>query len=197
MSGDPDITGLLARARNGDPNAFDAVLPVLYTDLRNVARRHLIRWRPGETLDTTALVHEAYLRLVDSHGAGYADRKHFLAVAATAMRHILVDHARERGAVKRGQRQPAEPLDGLQVATPSASDEIMALDEALTTLGAEHPRLARVVECRFFAGYSVEETAEVMDLSPRTVKREWQKARAFLYRLLQDAPSAPPGGDAA
>ncbi|MBV6522073.1 MAG: hypothetical protein MNPFHGCM_02218 [Gemmatimonadaceae bacterium] len=195
MSGEPDITGLLAGARRGEPDAFDAVLPALYADLRNAARRHLSRWRPGETLDTTALVHEAYLRLVDSHGSAYADRKHFLAVAATAMRHILVDYARERGAAKRGRGQAALSLDVLQVAAPETRDDILALDEALTTLGKEHPRLARVVECRFFAGYSVEETAEVMDLSPRTVKREWQKARAFLYRQLHDTSGAPLAGD--
>lgn len=187
-----DITGLLARARQGERAALDAVFPHVYDDLRRAAHRELARWRPGETLDTTALVHEAYLRLVDARRADYADRRHFYAAAATAMRHIIVDHARQQRSAKRGGGRPAVSLDGLEVASPDAADEVVALDEALTILGNDHPRLAQVVELRFFAGLSVEETADAMDLSPRTVKREWQKARAFLYRTMHpDAGDVP------
>lgn len=187
-----DITDLLARARRGESGALDAVFPVVYGELRRAAHRELGRWRPGDTLDTTALVHEAYLRLVDSRRAEYADRRHFQAVAATAMRQIIVDYARQRTAAKRGNGQHAISLDRLEVAGATASDEVVALDEALTALAVEHPRLAQVVELRFFAGLSVEEAGEAMDCSPRTVKREWQKARAFLFRMLHDADGEPP-----
>lgn len=190
MTGDVDITGLLAKARAGERDALNAVFPAVYTALHDIAHRELRRWRPGETLHTTALVHEAYFRLVDSPRVPFADRRHFLAVAATAMRHILVDYVRERAAAKRGHGVRALSLGGIEVASVSPDEDILALDEALTALGREHPRLAQVVECRFFAGFSVEETAEALELSPRTVKREWQKARAFLFRALRDG-SAP------
>lgn len=190
-----DITDLLARARRGEPGALDAVFPAVYGELRRAAHRELGRWRPGETLGTTALVHEAYLRMVDARRAEYADRRHFYAVAATAMRQIIVDHARQRGAAKRGHGQRAISLDRLEVAATGADDDVVALDEALTALAVNHPRLAQVVELRFFAGLSVEEAAEAMDCSPRTVKREWQKARAFLYRMLHDADGVPPAGE--
>jgi RNA polymerase sigma factor (TIGR02999 family) len=187
-----DITGLLARARQGEQGALDAVFPHVYDDLRRTAHRELGRWRPGETLDTTALVHEAYLRLVDARRADYADRRHFYATAATAMRHIIVDHARQQRAARRGGGRHAVSLEGLEVASPEAADEVVALDEALTTLGHDYPRLARVVELRFFAGLSVEETADAMDLSPRTVKREWQKARALLFHAMHPDAGAVP-----
>lgn len=184
MSVSEAITTLLASARHGDREALPQVFSLVYHELHQLAHRELARFRPGETLVTTALVHEAYLRLVNANRSGYADRQHFYAVAATAMRQIIVDHARQRGAAKRGQGLKGQPLDGLDVAAPDPGAEIVAIDEALTALGEEHERLARVVELRYFVGLSVEETAEVMDLSPRTVKREWQKARAFLYRAL-------------
>lgn len=185
-----DITALLNRASGGDAQALNAIFPAIYAELQRSAHRELGRWRPGDTLNTTALVHEAYFRLVDARRSDYADRQHFYAVAATAMRQIIVDHARQRRAGKRGGGQAAVSLDRMELAAPEVADEIVALDEALSSLGTDHPRLARVVELRYFAGLSVEESAEAMGLSPRTVKREWQKARAFLYRMLHgDAPT--------
>lgn len=168
---------------------MDRLMALVYDELRAVARRQLRRWRPGQTLDTTALVHEAYLRLVDQAGASWQDRNHFLSVAGVAMRHILVDAARRRAARKRGGEGVRISLDELR-SGPGGPDEsgtaveILALDEALTSLAARNERLSRLVELRFFAGLTEEETAQTLGMSERTVRRDWLKARAFLFHTL-------------
>jgi RNA polymerase sigma factor (TIGR02999 family) len=184
-----EVTQILAAARQGDGSAMDRLMALVYDELRAVARRQLRRWRPGQTLDTTALVHEAYLRLVDQAGASWQDRNHFLSVAGVAMRHILVDAARRRSARKRGGEGVKISLDELRPGQsgPDASGaaiEILALDEALTSLAARNERLSRLVELRFFAGLTEEETAQTLGTSERTVRRDWLKARAFLFHTL-------------
>ena len=184
-----EVTRLLAAARQGDANALPQLIALLYDELRTMARRQLRRGRPGQTIATTVLVHEAYLKLVDHRGASFQDRAHFLSVAAVAMRHILVDAARRHTAKKRGGEGVRITFDGLEPA-PGQQDaearaaEILAVDRALTSLAALNERLSRLVELRFFAGLTEEETARVMDASERTVRRDWRKARAFLFQAL-------------
>jgi RNA polymerase sigma factor (TIGR02999 family) len=184
-----EITQLLAAARRGEPAVVDRLLPLVYRELHAVAHRQLRHQRPGQTLNTTALVHEAYLKLVDQTRADYQDRGHFLAVAAVAMRHILVDYARRRAAKKRGGDEQQVTLDDARLGIDARAFEILALDQALTSLAHVDERLSKLVELRFFGGLSVEETAVTLGVSERTVKRDWRKARAFLYRAL----SAPNG----
>lgn len=179
-----EITGLLAALRQGDRAALERLVPLVYEELRLAAHRQLGRLRPGDTLDTTALVHEAYLKLAGAEAVEFADRRHFLAVAATAMRQIIVDYARRARAGKRGGGAVPVSLERAAVAGGELPEQFLALDEALTRLAALSPRPAQVVELRFYGGLSVEEAAEVLGTSPRTVKREWQKARAWLYREL-------------
>jgi len=176
------VTQLLAAWNAGDEHARDRLIPIVYADLRRMARRYMRRERDGHTLQPTELVHEAFMRLVDS-GADWQGRAHFFAVAAQVMRRILVDHARTRQAAKRGSGAPALVLE--DVAAPIHSDvDLLALDDALRLLGDLDPRQCQVVELRFFGGLSVEETAEVLGISTATVKREWQMAKAWLYRQL-------------
>lgn len=182
MDASQDVTGLLQRVSDGDPAAFDAVFPVVYEQLRGMAHRQLRLEHVGHTLGTTALVHEAYLRLVDQRQSRFRDRAHFFAIAATAMRRILVDHARRHGALKRGagaRRVPLESVDLL--AADDRAELLVALDAALVRLGGLDARQAKVVECRFFGGLTEDETAEALGVSPRTVKRDWAKARSWLY----------------
>ncbi len=183
-----EITRLLAAAREGDGEAFDRLVALVYQELRAIARRQLRRRRPGQTITTTVLVHEAYLRLAD-RGAAWQDRSHFLAVAALAMRHVLVDAARRRTAKKRGGDEVRITFDALDPAPEeSGADaravEILAVDRALTALAALNERLSKLVELRFFAGLTEEEAAEAMGTSERTVRRDWRKARAFLFQAL-------------
>jgi RNA polymerase sigma factor (TIGR02999 family) len=182
---DESVTDLLAALRGGDTGALDRLLPLIYEDLRRRAHGQLARRRPGDTLSTTALVHEAYLKLAASRHRDYQDRVHFYAVASRAMRQILVDYARRSGAEKRGGGQRAVSLDVEQLPDVDQAEELIALDEAMTQLEQLDPRLARIVELRFFGGLSVEETGEALGISPRTVKREWRKARAVLYELVR------------
>jgi RNA polymerase sigma factor (TIGR02999 family) len=183
---DPDdVTRILHAARGGDAKALDDLYPLVYRDLQAVAHRALLGGRPGDTLNTTALVHEAYLKL---HGASRfepVDRRHFFAVAARAMRQIIVDHARSRGAQKRGGEFHRVDLDAATIASDDSGAAVLALEDALRKLGELDQRLARVVELRFFGGLTVEETAEVLQVDPRTVKRDWRKARAVLYLTLE------------
>ena len=179
-----EITGLLISWRRGDRDAFDRLFPIVYDQLRILARRQLRRAGGDRALTTTTLIHEAYLKFVDRSQADVQDRHHFFALAAKAMRHILVDEARRRGAQKRGGSMHAVPLEEDATAAVDRSSELVAVDRALERLEVADPRLGRIVELRFFGGLSVEETAGAMDLSPRTVKRDWQKARAFLYHEL-------------
>lgn len=185
-SGQGEVTRLLAAHRAGDQNAVNRLFSVIYTELHEAAHRQLARGRPGETLGTTALVNECYLKLVASAQRSFEDRRHFLAVAAKAMRQIVVDYARRSAALKRGGGIAAASLDPSDLADPGRSEEIVALDEAVSRLAAIDERLARLVECRFFGGLSVEETAEVLEISPRTVKRDWRKARALLFENMRD-----------
>ena len=196
----PDTTQLLRQAGAGDRQAHDRLFARVYDDLRAVAHRRLRaglrRGQAGETLGTTALVHEAYLRLADGPYAGYADRAHFYAMAARAMRFVLVDYARERTAAKRGGAAVDVPLDAvgdaLQVAADDRADDVLALAAALERLGAVSPRLRDVVDLRFFAGLTFDEVAEVTGTSVATVKRDWTRARAWLYQSMHDDDDASP-----
>jgi RNA polymerase sigma factor (TIGR02999 family) len=185
---DERITALLAAHNAGDAEALRRLVPLVYDRLHRMAHRKLGAGRPGRTLDTTSLVHEAYVRLVDRDRAGFQDSGHFFAVAATAMRQVIVDYARERGALKRGGDRHRVPLDGLEIEVQEQAEGLLALDAALSRLSDLHPRWTRVVECRFFAGLSAEETALALDVSARTVQRDWLKARAWLNRELEPAP---------
>lgn len=181
------VTQLLAELSAGNQQALDQLLPLIYDELRQMAARYLGRERRGHTLQATALVHEAYFRLVDQRAVQWRDRSHFFAIAAQAMRRILVDHARARQASKRGAGFARVTIDdGAVLGDDSAlpPEELLAIDEALTELAALDPQQGRIVELRFFGGFTVEETAEVLGISPATVKREWATARAWLHRRL-------------
>ena len=179
-----EVTTLLAAVGTGDRAAVDRLFELVYDELRRIARRQLRGARGAETLSTTALVHEAYLKLSRDGGWSVHDRAHFFALAARAMRHVLVDHARHRGRAKRGGGIAALELDEALVAAPDRGAELLAIDDALGRLEAAAPELARLVELRFFAGLSIEEVAELRGVSDRTVKRHWRSARAFLYQDL-------------
>jgi RNA polymerase sigma factor (TIGR02999 family) len=179
----------LQQIQEGDAGAYDALLPLVYDELRNMAARSLRAERPGHTLQPTALVHEAFLRLVDQRAANFDSRRHFFAVAATLMRRILVDHARRTHADKRGFRVLVPMQDHMDAAAEEPV-ELLEVDEALQQLAALDARQAQVVELRYFAGLSVEETAEVLGVSERTVKRDWAVARAFLHRALDESANA-------
>jgi RNA polymerase sigma factor (TIGR02999 family) len=182
-----EITELILEARHGSRDALDRLLPLVYEELRRMAHRALLRERGGHTLNTTTLVHEAYLKLVDQERAGWNDRIHFLALAATAMRRILIDYARRQKRLKRGGERWAVTLDDAMLVADQRADMLLALDEELSSLAALNERLSRVVECRFFAGLTVEETAAALRVTTRTVERDWQKARAWLYVQLEDS----------
>jgi RNA polymerase sigma factor (TIGR02999 family) len=181
-----DITEILSAWGRGDPRAFDRLFPAVYAELRELARRQARHGR-GETLGTTALVHEAYLKLVDQTHATFENRAHFFAVAAKVMRRLVVDHARERGAQKRGGDARLVTFDDEALAAEGRSVDLLALDEALGRLEGCDPRLARLVELRYFAGLTLEETAGALEVSPTTVKRDWFKARAFLIQEMTGA----------
>jgi RNA polymerase sigma factor (TIGR02999 family) len=176
----------LSAVRSGDQDALDLVFNMVYGELHTAARRQLARVRPGQTLNTTALVHEAYLKLVGAAHADWSDRSHFLAVAAKAMRQIIIDYARWASRKKRGGGIQPITLEGIDVADEQRASELVALDAALTRLESVSDKLARLVELRFFAGLSVEETADAMGVPPHKIKREWRKARAFLLQDMQD-----------
>jgi len=181
-----DVTRLLRGIREGDAEALDRLLPLVYEELRHLARRQVARDRGDRTLDATALVHEAYLKLKAGKGVRASDRSHFLAVAARAMRQVLVDHARRRQAERRGGGWARTTLTDGMGSVEVDLEEIVALDDALAEL---EPRQRRVVECRFFGGMTEAEVAEALGVSARTVGREWVKARAWLYdSLYQDSP---------
>jgi len=192
MSSDTDIADLLGALRAGDRSALDRLVPLVHQELYAAAHRQLLRARPGDTLGTTALVNETYLKLADAGSVSPRDRAHFFAVAATAMRQIIIDYARRARAKKRGGDGAAVSLDRAGVIAPQRPEAFVALDEALTQLAAIAERPARVVELRYFGGMSVEDTAAALGISPRTVKREWQKARAWLYDALSREDSSEP-----
>src|SRR5712692_5087707 len=183
------VTRLLEEAGRGDRAALDRLMPVVYRELRQLAKRQMNRQPPGHTLQTTDLVNEAYLRLVNVDGAAWKDRAHFLAVASRAMRSVLVDYARRRGYAKRGGNPIRVSLSEADQTSEQKSAEVIAVDEALSRLAALDPRKSRIVELRYFGGLSVEESAELLGLSSRTIKREWRWARAWLYRELGEERS--------
>jgi len=182
------VTQILA-AMQGESRqaAMERLLPLVYDELRALARAQLRHERPDHTLQATALVHEAYLRLLGGTQPPWNDRQHFFRAAAEAMRRILIEHARKRGRVKRGGKRVRVELTGVDLASEQDLDQILALDDAFRRLEEEDPEAADVVRLRFFAGLSVEETAQATGLSERTVKREWAFARAWLYDALRDS----------
>lgn len=186
MAADPGaITSLLSRWSQGDTAAFPELVALAYDDLRAIAHQRLLASSGGETLATTALVNEAYLRLAGREGGSWESRAHFYAFAARAMRHILVDHARRAAADKRGGKRVQVPLeDHLAVSTDDQRD-VLGIDEALERLAEWHPRMAQVVELRFFGGLSVAEVADTLGTSVRTVEREWTRARAYLLESIE------------
>lgn len=185
MDPSDEVTELLHRAGAGDSVASALVYPVVYEQLKRIASRQLRREASGHSLSTTALVHEVYLKLVDQRRSRFQDRAHFFAIAATAMRRILVDHARRHGAAKRGAGARRVPLETVEAMAPEdRADLLVALDASLQRLATLDERQAQVVECRFFGGLTEEETATALDISARTVKRDWAKARAWLYEAL-------------
>lgn len=185
-----DITELLQAVQRGDREALSELFPLVYEELRVLAHRQRRRWHGDLTLNTTAIVHEAYIKLVDRSAVGSESRGHFFAVAAKAMRHILCNYARDRQRLKRGGGAAHVPIeDEMDVELIDLSDEhadeLSALDEALERLEKTNERQSRVVECRFFGGMTIDETAAALELSPATVKRDWTMARAWLYREMQ------------
>ena len=178
------LTRLLGAAARGDAHAAQELLPLVYEQLRDLARYRMADERAGHTLQATALVHEAYLRLVGDRDVPWSGRAHFFAAAAEAMRRILIDHARAHGGAKRGNGRRRVPLNVVDLAAPDQSTEILSLDEALSRLEGVSADLAQVVRFRFYAGLSVAETAEALSVTPRTVERRWAAARAWLFREL-------------
>jgi len=185
-----DVTRLLVLWTRGNQQAMEDLLPLVYDELRKLARRYLQRERPGHTLQSTALVHEAYLRMIDQHDVSWQGRAHFFGIAAQMMRRILVDHARGRDAAKRGAGACKLTLDEDLLAPAERDINLVALDQALDALSKLDSQQGRIVELRFFAGLSIEETAEVLKISPATVKRDWAMAKAFLSRQLKPVPSS-------
>jgi len=180
-----EVTRILSAIEQGDPHAADQLLPLVYDQLRQLAAQKLAHEKPGQTLQATALVHEAYLRLVDSNPAQQWDsRRHFFAAAAEAMRRILIDGARRKQTQKHGGQRQQIDLDQVQAVADSRSTDLLALDEALTQLAAEDPVKARLVTLRYFAGLSVQEAADALDISRATADRYWAYARTWLYCAL-------------
>jgi RNA polymerase sigma factor (TIGR02999 family) len=185
MSTLPDeITGLLLSWGNGDKAAFDQLIPLVSAELRRLARRYMARERSDHTLQTSALINEAYLRMVNQQSVDWQDRAHFFAVAAQVMRHILIDHARKYRYEKRGGGAATVALDEVKASGQQRAKELIALDEALTELAGFDARKSQIVELRFFGGLSIDEVADAMDISPATVKRELQAAKLWLRRMM-------------
>ena len=177
-----EVTQLLQAWSGGEQGALDRLAPVVYRELHRLAQRYMAQERPGQTIQATALVNEAYLRLVDYSNLRWQDRAQFFGLAAQLMRRILIDHARSHHYAKRGGGARKVPLDEVVVLTEERAADIVALDDALTSLAAFDPRKSQVVELRFFGGLNIEETAEVLNLSSMTVRREWRWAKAYLHR---------------
>jgi RNA polymerase sigma factor (TIGR02999 family) len=184
-----NVTGLLPAWSSGDETALESLVPLIYEELHRIARRYLDRERSGHTLQTTALINEAYLRLADARTVPWHDRTHFFAIAAQMMRRILVDHARSRQNLKRGGALRQVSLDEALTVSRERSAELVKLHDALTALSAVNPRKGQVVELRFFGGLNIEETAEVLKVSPDTVMRDWKFAKVWLLRELRSEVS--------
>ncbi len=177
-----DVTGMLREWSEGNQHALSELLPIIYDELRRVAHQYLQRERHEQTLQTTALVNEAYLKLIDQRSVNWQNRAHFFAIAAQAMRRILIDNARKRSAAKREGEKVS--LDDVAIVSKDRANHLLVLDEALRKLEEIDPQQSKIVELRYFGGLTIEETAEAMSLSPATVKREWAMARAWLYQAL-------------
>ena len=186
-----DVTKLLQQWTVGGEDALDKLIPPVYAELRRLAASYLRRERRDHTLQATALVHEAFLRLVDQRDVRWQNRAHFFGIAAQLMRRILVDHARAHAASKRGDGARPVSLDDALVVAPAADTDLLALDEALMHLAAVDPQQARIVELRFFGGLTIDETAEVLQVSPATVGRDWIMAKSWLYAELGTGPATP------
>jgi RNA polymerase sigma factor (TIGR02999 family) len=182
---DRQVTKILLAHGRGEEGAGDQLIELVYSKLRRIAHNQLRRGRPGQTLNTTGLVHEAYLKLVDPMQASWNNRRHFFAAAAKAMRHIIIDYARHKQRVKRGGGLQHVPLDEQKIAVEEHASELMELNRALEQLSAVSDRLVQVVECRFFAGLTEQETAETLETSVRTVQRDWRRARAWLREAMR------------
>jgi RNA polymerase sigma factor (TIGR02999 family) len=191
MDSPGEVTRLLDRLSKGEQAAADELLPLIYAQLHDLASHCMAGGRPGDTLQPTALVHEAYLRLLPGPGAHWRDHEHFLALAAKAMRSVLIDHARRRGAQRRGDGGQPLPLEeALLLAFEGRATDLLALEEALARLSVVSERASRVVELRFFGGLGTEEIARSLDVTPRTVERDWQTARIWLHQELSDGDHA-------
>jgi len=182
-----EITQLLINWSNGDQAALDELIPLVTAELRRLARHYLAQENPGHTLQTSALINEAYIRLIDQQNIAWQNRAHFFGVAAQVMRHILIDHARSYAYAKRGGGARKVPLDEAIIVNDKRSEELVALDDALKDLAVIDPRKSRIIELRFFGGLSIEETAEALKISPITVTREWRSAKAWLRREMNKA----------
>ena len=181
-----EVTQLLADWGRGDRSAFDKLFPLVHDELRRIARRQMSQERPGHTLQATALVNEAYLKLAGNEGFEWRDRAHFFAVSAQVMRHVLIDHARAHARDKRGGGAVQVSLNDAVAIDNGRAEQIVALDQALRFLEDVDPQKGRIVELRYFGGLSVEETAEVLKISERTVRREWRRSKAWLYRMISE-----------
>ena len=181
----PELSELLTEWSNGSKAALDKLIPLIYEELHRLAHHYMRRERPGHTLQTTALVNEACVRLFNRQSVHFQDRSHFVAIASQLMRSILVDHARSHAYAKRGGGATRVVLDEAMVVSRDPSADVVELDEALKRLAEIDPQQSRIVELRFFGGLTIEETAEVLGLSPATIKREWHTAKAWLYRELK------------
>jgi RNA polymerase sigma-70 factor, ECF subfamily len=182
-----NLTGLLIEWREGDPSALDKLTPLVYDELRRIAHRYVQRERNGHTLGTTALVNEAYVRLAGQRKIDWQNRAHFFAVTAQVMRHILIDYARRRHYVRHGGETERVSLAEAELMSKERAGELVALDEALNELARMDPRKGRVVELRYFGGLGLEETAEVLEISVMTVRRDWRAAKAWLYQKMKEA----------
>ena len=181
-----EVTRLLADWGKGDSSALHKLLPLVHGELRKIARRQMSHERPGHTLQATALINEAYLKLLGQERYEWQNRAHFFAVCAQIMRHILIDHARAHTREKRGGGAIQVSLDNVAVIAGEKAEQLLALDEALDSLQRLDPQKAKIVELRYFGGLSIEEAAEVLNISPRTVRREWQRSKAWLYRMISE-----------
>ena len=184
-----DVTQILERVSKGDGAAAAELLPLIYDELRRVAAHKMSLQSPGQTLQATALVHEAYLRLVGSEEKRWESRRHFFSAAAEAMRHILIDRARRRNRLRHGQNAEKVPLDELEIIAPAKEEIILQLDDALDELAQQSPEQAEIVKLRFFAGFSEPEIAELLNLSERSVQRHWSYAKAWLFDRIEQMKS--------
>jgi len=192
---DPDVTQLLSAIDAGDPKAAGQLLPLVYGELRKLAVVRMANEKIGQTLQPTALVHEAWLKIAGDGNEHFANRRHFFKAAATAMQRILIDNARRKQRLKHGANQGVEELHESRIAVAVPSEELLAVNDALATLAQEDPQAAEVVQMRYFVGMTVSEIADTLDLAPRTVDRHWAFARAWLKRTIRASLSGPAGAD--